>query len=105
MQNKYIQEALDLLRSSGIKESTIESIITEMKINKKLLQKAADREHALMTKEMDKLNRAIKQEAMTGVSPISPETHKQIEQEAEKHGNKEAMLQRKIQQRYGNEAS
>ena len=33
----------------------------------------------------------------------SSETRKQIEQKAEKHGNKEALLQRKIQQRYGNE--
>ena len=101
MQNKYIQEALDLLRSNGFKETTIESIITEMKINKKLLQKAVDKEHALMSKEMDKLNRAEQQKAITGLNPISSEVHKQIEQEAEKHGNKEAMLRRKIQQRYG----
>ena len=102
MQNKYIQEALDLMRSYGIAETTIESIL-EMTINKRLLQKAADREHALMSKEMDKLNRAEQVKAKTGISPITPETRKQIEQKAEKHGNKEALLQRKIQQRYGNE--
>ena len=102
MQNKYIQEALDLMRSYGIKEATIESIL-EMTINKKLLQKAADREHALMSKEIDKLARAEQQKAITGISPITSETRKKIEQKAEKHGNKEALLQRKIQQRYGNE--
>ena len=102
MQNKYIQEALDLLKSHGVSEATIESIL-EMTINKKLLQKAADREHALMSKEMDKLNKAVQQEAITGINPMTPEVHKKIEQKAEKHGNKEAMLQRKIEQRYGNE--
>ena len=102
MQNKYVQEALALMRSYGIAETTIESIL-EMTINKKLLQQAADREHALMSKEMDKLNRAEQLKAVTGRSPITPEVHKQIEQKAEKYGNKEALLQRKIQQRYGNE--
>ena len=102
MQNKYVQEALALMRSYGIAETTIESIL-EMTINKKLLQQAADREHALMSKEIDKIAKAEHQKAITGVSPITPEVHKQIDQKAEKYGNKEALLQRKIQQRYGNE--
>lgn len=103
MQNKYIQEALALMRSYGIAETTIESIL-EMTVNKKLLQKAADREHALMSKEIDKISKVEQQKARTGISPITSEVYKQIEQKAEKHGNKEALLQRKIQQRYGNEA-
>ena len=100
--NEALKEALKLIESTSISESSLMEI-TEMISNKRAAKKAVEREYKKFEKAMNSLNKAEEVKAKTGVSPVSPEQHDQMVKQAEELGNKYERVKASAERKFGKE--
>lgn len=97
---KALQEAIELISSTSISESSLVEII-EMISNKKAAKKAVEREYGRFKQAADQLNRVEEVKAKTGVSPVSLEQHDQMIKKAEEAGNKYEQVKASSERKFG----
>lgn len=100
--NEALEEALKLIKSTSISESSLMEI-TEMISNKRAAKKAVEREYKKFEKAMNSLNKTEEVKAKTGVSPVSPEQHDQMVKQAEELGNKYERVKASAERKFGKE--
>ena len=99
---KALQEALELIKSTSISESSLMEIV-EMISNKKAAKKAVEREYNRFTKAVDSLNDVEVMKARTGISPVTSEQHEQMVKKAEEAGNKYEQVKASSERKFGKE--
>lgn len=99
---KALEEALELIKSTSISESSLMEIV-EMISNKKAAKKAVEREYGKFKKAVDSLNDVELIKAKTGVSPVSDEQHEQMLKKAEELGDKYEQVKASSERKFGKE--
>lgn len=99
---KALEEALELIKSTSISESSLMEIV-EMISNKKVAKKAVEREYGKFKKAVDSLNDVELIKAKTGISPVSDEQHEQMLKKAEELGDKYEQVKASSERKFGKE--
>ena len=100
---KALQEAIELISSTSISESSLVEII-EMISNKKVAKKAVEREYKRFSDAANALNKAEETSAKIGV-PVNPDTYKQLAKKAEEAGNKYEQVKASSERKFGEDCN
>ena len=85
--NEALAEFICLMADTDVSESTMGEVV-EMLSNAKLAKQAVERDYKEFSKAADALNKVEETKALTGASPVTPEQHKKMIENAAKKGER-----------------
>jgi hypothetical protein len=85
--NEALAEFIFLMADTDVSESTMGEVV-EMLSNAKLAKQAVERDYKEFSKAADALNKVEETKALTGASPVTPEQHKKMIENAAKKGER-----------------